>query len=186
MTIHHLPWRIALLTLVFWAAAIGCASAPAPTTPPVVAKTHNKQESTQVSQKRDPTKIYGNKALDEAYARWAKAKFPRHPQSSSYELDGKASWYGPGLNGNKTANGEVYDMYGMSAAHKKLPFGTIVMVTNKKNDKSVVVRINDRGPFIRGRIIDLSYGAAHLIDMIQAGVVDVRVDIIELGTPKKK
>jgi rare lipoprotein A len=72
-------------------------------------------------------------------------------------------------------------MYGMSAAHKKLPFGTIVVVTNEENGKSVVVRINDRGPFIDGRIIDMSYGSAYLLDMIRAGVVPVRVDIISIG-----
>ena len=76
-------------------------------------------------------------------------------------------------------------MYGMTAAHKKLPFGTIVVVTNEKNGKSVVVRINDRGPFVSGRIIDLSYGAAYLIGMIKDGVVPVKVEIISMGKKKK-
>ena len=113
-----------------------------------------------------------------AYQKWADQGYPAHPDSKKYELDGKATWYGPGLNGNKTASGEIFDMYGMTAAHKKLPFGTIVVVTNLKNDKSVVVRINDRGPFTAGRIIDLSYGAAYLIDMVRDGVVPVKVEII--------
>lgn len=139
------------------------------------------QSSGAVSQKRDPSKIYGDPALNAAYEAWAAAGYPKHPDSRKYDLEGKASWYGPGLNGNHTANGEIYDMYGMSAAHKKLPFGTIVVVTNEENGKSVVVRINDRGPFIDGRIIDMSYGSAYLLDMIRAGVVPVRVDIISIG-----
>ncbi len=137
--------------------------------------------SGSVSQKRDPSKIYGDPALNEAYAKWAEEGYPRHPDSRKYELEGKATWYGPGLNGNHTANGETFDMYGMTAAHKKLPFGSIVVVTNEENGKSVVVRINDRGPSAKDRVIDLSYGAAYLIDMIRAGVVKSRIEIIRLG-----
>ncbi len=151
----------------------------AASTPQSAASTHKQTES--VSQKRDPSKIYGDEALNKAYADWAAAGYPRHPKTSQYDLDGKASWYGPGLNGNKTASGEIYDMYGMTAAHKKLPFGSIVIVTNQNNGKSVVVRINDRGPFVAGRTIDMSYGSAYLIEMINAGVVPVSVDIIKLG-----
>ena len=138
-----------------------------------------------VSQARDPSLIHGDDALNTAYQQWADKGYPRHPDAGKYELDGKATWYGPGLNGNKTASGEIFDMYGMTAAHKKLPFGTIVVVTNEKNGKSVVVRINDRGPFVSGRIIDLSYGAAYLIGMIKDGVVPVKVEIISMGKKKK-
>jgi len=94
---------------------------------------------------------------------------------------GKASWYGKKFHGRLTANGEVYDMYRISAAHKTLPLGSKVKVTNRKNGKSLVVRINDRGPFIRGRIIDLSYGGAKALGMVEDGVVPARVEIIELG-----
>ncbi len=135
----------------------------------------------KVSQERDPSRIYGDPELNEAYSNWAEAGYPKHSASRKYTLDGKATWYGPGLNGNKTASGEVFDMYGMTAAHRKLPFGTIVLVTNEENGKSVVVRINDRGPFTSGRVIDLSYGAAYLVDMIRAGVVECSIDIIRLG-----
>ncbi len=131
------------------------------------------------SQKQDPSKIYGDEKLDKAYAEWAANDFPTQWEADKYKLDGKASWYGPGLNGNKTASGETFDMYAMTAAHKKLPFGTIVLVTNQKNGKSVVVRINDRGPNVKHRIIDMSYGAAYLLDMVKAGVVPVHIDIIE-------
>ena len=135
----------------------------------------------KVSQERDPSRIYGDPELNEAYSDWADAGYPKHSASRKYDLDGKATWYGPGLNGNKTASGEVFDMYGMTAAHRKLPFGSIVLVTNEENGKSVVVRINDRGPFTSGRVIDLSYGAAYLVDMIRAGVVECSIDIIRLG-----
>lgn len=91
---------------------------------------------------------------------------------------GIASWYGKKFHGRQTANGERYDMYGMTAAHKTLPFGTVVEVTNLTNGKKVEVRINDRGPFIRGRIIDLTYTAAKKIDMIGPGTAKVRVRVI--------
>ena len=94
-----------------------------------------------------------------------------------YEV-GIASWYGPGFHGNFTANGEVYDMYGISAAHKTLPFGTIVKVVEIETGRSVVVRINDRGPFIEGRIIDLSKGAAERLGIIQKGITKVGLRIL--------
>ncbi len=94
-----------------------------------------------------------------------------------YEV-GIASWYGPGFDGNYTANGEVYDMNGISAAHKTLPFGTIVRVVEFSTGKSIVVRINDRGPFIEGRIIDLSKGAARKLGIIDKGITKVGLRII--------
>ncbi len=91
---------------------------------------------------------------------------------------GWASWYGEPFHGRKTASGEVYDMYQLTAAHKTLPLGTTVMVTHLKNDRSVMVTVNDRGPFVRGRIIDLSYAAAQSLGMVKEGVAKVRVEII--------
>lgn len=93
-------------------------------------------------------------------------------------MRGKASWYGPGFHGRLTANGERYNQYAMTAAHKSLPFGTRVRVTNVNNGRSVVVRINDRGPFIRGRVIDVSSAAAHNLGMKHHGVVPVRLQIL--------
>ena len=93
-------------------------------------------------------------------------------------ITGKASWYGPNFHGKTTSSQEVYDMYDMTAAHKTLPFGTYVMVTNLNNGRSVKVRINDRGPFITGRVIDLSYAAAKVLDMVGPGVVPVRIEIL--------
>lgn len=89
---------------------------------------------------------------------------------------GKASWYGRRHHGRKTASGERFDMHAMTAAHRKFPFGTRVRVTNLKNGRSVVVRINDRGPFGRGRIIDVSEAAARALGMIDAGVVACTVE----------
>lgn len=88
---------------------------------------------------------------------------------------GMASYYAESYNGKKTANGEIYQSDKLTAAHKKLPFGTKVKVTNLANGKSVKVRINDRGPFIPGRIIDLTRAAAKKIDMLAAGVVKVEI-----------
>ena len=87
-----------------------------------------------------------------------------------------ASWYGPKFHGNLTANGEVYDQMAMTAAHKTLLFGTILKLTNQKNGKIVLVRINDRGPFIQGRQLDLSKSAAAALGMIHKGVVKVKVE----------
>lgn len=93
---------------------------------------------------------------------------------------GQASFYGQKFHGRKTANGEIYDMHRMTAAHRTLPFGTLLLVTNLKNGKSVIVRINDRGPFIMGRMIDLSFAAAQKLDFINEGVVKVKVEKLQL------
>lgn len=86
-----------------------------------------------------------------------------------------ASWYGPKFHGKLTANGEIYNQMSMTAAHKSLPFGTMLKLTNPKNGKSVVVRINDRGPYIKGRQLDLSKGAAIALGTLNKGVVKVEV-----------
>ena len=91
---------------------------------------------------------------------------------------GRASWYGPGFHGRLTANGERYNQYAFTAAHRYLRFGTRVRVTNLKNGRSVVVRINDRGPFVGNRVIDLSAAAASSLNMINSGVAPVRVTVL--------
>lgn len=93
-------------------------------------------------------------------------------------LNGVASWYGPGFHGNRTANGETYNQNALTAAHKSLPFGTRVRVTHTGTGRSIVVRINDRGPYIGGRIIDLSAAAARVLGMASSGVAPVRVEIL--------
>ena len=98
-----------------------------------------------------------------------------------YEYDeiGIASWYGPNFHGKKTANGEIFNQNAISAAHKTLPIPSIVMVTNLENNKKLEIRINDRGPFVRGRIIDLSKKAAEILDILESGTAKVRVQINE-------
>lgn len=100
------------------------------------------------------------------------------PSSHGYEETGIASWYGPNFHGRKTSNGETYDMYGMTAAHKTLPINTHLLVKNLRNNKEVVVRINDRGPFVDDRIIDLSLTAAKKLDVVEKGTAMVRLTAI--------
>jgi rare lipoprotein A len=92
---------------------------------------------------------------------------------------GLASWYGPPYHARRGSNGEIYNMHAMTAAHRTLPLGTIVRVTNLKTNHSALVRITDRGPFIPGRIIDLSLAAAHKLDIYQSGVAKVRVEVMQ-------
>jgi rare lipoprotein A len=103
--------------------------------------------------------------------------------ANQYDQIGIASWYGPGFHGKKTSTREIYDMYKMTAAHKTIPLGAIVQVTNLTNKKSVVVRINDCGPFVEPRIIDMSYAAAQELDMIGPGTVKVGIKILKLPDP---
>lgn len=105
--------------------------------------------------------------------------------NSGYEKEGVASWYGKKFHGKQTSNGEIYDMYAMTAAHKTLPLPSTVRVTNLRNGKSVIVRVNDRGPFVDNRLIDMSYAAAKELDMIQNGTTLVRVESID-SKPKQQ
>jgi rare lipoprotein A len=104
-----------------------------------------------------------------------------HPLKKAYPgfcQSGVASWYGPGFDGRKTSSGEIYDMHGLTAAHNILPLNTLVRVTNLSNNKDVVVRINDRGPFVKDRVIDLSLAAAQRIGMVAPGTTPVRVSVL--------
>jgi rare lipoprotein A len=93
----------------------------------------------------------------------------------------KASWYGPGFHGKKTANGEIYDQMSFTAAHKSFKFGTLLKITNPKNNKSVIVRINDRGPYIHGRDLDLSKAAALELGFVKKGVTKIKVEQIKIA-----
>ena len=104
--------------------------------------------------------------------------------ASAFEQEGLASWYGGKFQGRKTANGEIFDTNEFTAAHKTLAFNTIVKVINLENDKSTVVRINDRGPFIPGRIIDLSRAAAAAIGLAGKGVAKVRIEVLSPDSPE--
>lgn len=103
--------------------------------------------------------------------------------SAGYWERGVASWYGPGFHKVRTSTGEIYDMYAMTAAHKTLPLPTTVRVTNLQNGRSIVVRVNDRGPFVGNRIIDLSYTAASRLDMLRNGTAMVEVRTIDPTVP---
>jgi rare lipoprotein A len=111
------------------------------------------------------------------YGKW----YQPLPDSKGFRQAGIASWYGKDFHGKKTSSGEIYNMYAMTAAHKTLPLGTYVRVHHLENGRKIDVRINDRGPFVRGRIIDLSYTAASKIGLVGPGTA--RVEISALGTP---
>ncbi len=103
------------------------------------------------------------------------------PKASGFKEKGIASWYGDKFHGRRTSSGEVYDMYAMTAAHKTLPFGTVVRVRNLDNGNQIEVRINDRGPFVGGRIIDLSYEAARKIGLVGPGTAAVSIRALKSG-----
>ncbi len=133
--------------------------------------------------KIEPRSRYGNPPFYEVFGR----RYYVLSSSSAYVERGVASWYGPGFHEVRTSTREPYDMYGMTAAHKTLPLPAYVRVTNLQNGRSVVVRVNDRGPFVNNRIIDLSYTAAAKLDMLRNGTAMVEVRSIDptipAGTP---
>jgi rare lipoprotein A len=153
-----------LLALVLTTGLVACAGSKPPPTEP------SKPPPSNIRTQR-PYQIYGI---------WY---YPL-PTAEGYSEKGNASWYGPGFHARPTANGETYDMYAMTAAHKVLPIGTHVKVTNLKNNRSIIVRVNDRGPFVSGRIIDLSYTAAETLGMARTGVVPVQVEAVQLAAEK--
>jgi rare lipoprotein A len=109
-----------------------------------------------------------------------KVPAPASPEGRATQT-GTASWYGPGFHGRPTASGAIYDQHELTAAHQTLPLGTRVMVTNLENGRSTEVVINDRGPFTKGRILDLSYAGARTLGMIGPGTIPVRVEVIDSG-----
>ena len=146
---------------------------------------YNNSQKSHTSEKRykkiAPQEIKNSKAMHRAtmrpYKIAGKTYYPTLARVDT-KFTGIASWYGPNFHAKRTSNGEIYNMYAMTAAHKTLPMNTMVRVDNLENGKSSVVRINDRGPFVRGRIIDLSNAAAHKIDMVKKGTARVRLTIL--------
>jgi rare lipoprotein A len=129
-----------------------------------------------------------NSEASSAPSRSAQIKPEIHRQAGKakpYQV-GTASWYGEYFDGKPTASGEDYDMYDMTAAHPTLPLGSYVKVTNLRNGRAVVVKVNDRGPIIEGRIIDLSYGAAQALQFQQRGLQRVRLDLVKRGTSQHR
>jgi rare lipoprotein A len=125
----------------------------------------------------EPRSRYGNPETYEVFGR----KYRVMKSAKGHVERGLASWYGPGFHAERTSSGEPYDMYAMTAAHKTLPIPCFVRVTNLENGRSVVVRVNDRGPFVGDRIIDLSYTAAWKLDMLRAGTAKVEIRVLEPG-----
>lgn len=107
------------------------------------------------------------------------SKHDGRPAAKSRFQVGLASWYGEYHHGRPTASGEVFDMAQLTAAHRTLPLGTRLRVTNLENGRTVRVRVNDRGPYVDGRVLDLSHGAARMLDMVERGVAPVRIEIVK-------
>ena len=123
---------------------------------------------------------YGDYVDTTGWSRKQIESIKNHPKTQI----GIASYYGKKFHKKRTANGEIFNMYKVSAAHKSYPLGTKVRVTNIENGKSIKLVINDRGPFVKGRIIDLSYKAARKLDFVNQGTTKVRIDVIRLGDNK--
>ena len=132
--------------------------------------------------RQEPKSRYGNGPYYQVYGETYKVM----GSSYDYQERGVASWYGKKFHGRKTSNQEDYDMYAMTAAHKSLPLPTYVRVRNLSNNKSVVVRVNDRGPFVDNRLIDLSYSAALRLNMVQSGTGLVEVTAISYDQPSSE
>lgn len=126
--------------------------------------------------------ISKNYKIGDPYNIKGKRYYPK--EDLNYSETGIASWYGPNFHAKQTANGERYNQYAMTAAHRTLPLPTVVKVTNLENGRSVIVRINDRGPFAKNRIIDLSYGAAKKLGMIKQGTAKVKVEKLRQETAR--
>ena len=148
--------------------------APPPSPPPV-----NLLATPDAVPRFEPRSAHGNPPFYEVSGK----RYFVLPGADGYLERGVASWYGPTFHGGSTSSGELYDMYGMTAAHKTLPLPTYVRVTNLKNGRSVVVRVNDRGPFVANRLIDLSYTAAARLDMLREGTTLVEVRALTPGVP---
>jgi len=123
------------------------------------------------------TSVARHRATMRSYFVHGKKYYPSYVEVGQV-MEGISSWYGPNFHGKRTSNGEVYDMHGHTAAHKTWPMDTMVRVTNLQNDKSTIVRINDRGPFVRGRVIDCSYEAGKEIGLDKLGIAKVSVEVL--------
>ena len=161
----------------------GCSSTPSryqhrhDFTPRPISDVHSLPEPTP---KAEPRSAMGNPVSYRVFGK----EYRLLPTAEGYRERGQASWYGMKFHGHTTSNGEIYDVYQFTAAHKTLPIPSYVRVTRLDNGKSVVVRVNDRGPFHGGRIIDLSYAAAVKLGMERQGVADVEVEVISPAQPQ--
>jgi rare lipoprotein A len=172
------PEPIRLLALLLAALVIGsCGSNPPSDGPP--AKRSPSSLPPDAVPRQEPKSRYGNPPVYEVYG----VRYKVMDSSYGYQQRGVASWYGKKFHGRATSSQEPYDMYAMTAAHKTLPLPTYVKVRNLKNNRSIIVRVNDRGPFVDNRIIDLSYAAAIKLDMVTNGTSLVEVTAISYDEP---
>jgi rare lipoprotein A len=173
--------RSYLLTLGLAASLAGCGG------PPVQSGDSGPKRHVDVSKipdakpRHEPRSRSGNPAFYSVYGK----RYYVLKQSSGYRQRGIASWYGNKFHGRKTSSGEPYNMYAMTAAHKTLPIPTYLRVTNLNNGRSIIVRVNDRGPFVKNRIIDLSYVAARKLGIIRQGTGMVEISAITPGEPPR-
>ena len=165
--------------LLLFATFSGCGSGAVKDGPPRSGSTSIPELPDDAVPRREPRSKYGNGPVYEVLGR----RYTVMRSSSGYKERGVASWYGKKFHGNLTSNREPYDMYAMTAAHKALPLPSYVRVRNLRNNKSVIVRVNDRGPFVHNRIIDLSYSAALKLDMVKDGTSLVEVEAISFDPP---
>lgn len=168
-----------LLGLALLAVAAGCASNKPQDGPPGSGSSEIRGLPGDAVPRPEARSRYGNGPNYEVFGK----PYTVMPSAVGYKQRGVASWYGKKFHGNLTSNRDVYDMYGMTAAHKTLPLPTYVRVRNLSNNKSIVVRVNDRGPFVGNRIIDLSYSAAKKLGMISTGTSLVEVEAITFEAP---
>ncbi|MBW3137920.1 septal ring lytic transglycosylase RlpA family protein [Ferrimonas balearica] len=174
------PGRLASLVLAVWLA--GCSSSPDDRYQ--MAQDKAPDGAPDLNQLEPPVPRYEPKSRggNRDYEVWGKS-YQVLPSAEGYVEEGNASWYGAKFHGHLTSNGETYDMFSFSAAHRSLPLPTYAKVTNLSNGKSLVVRINDRGPFHSDRIIDLSYAAAWHLDILKSGTAPVRVEAYHFDGP---
>ena len=157
------------IAVVFWVLLLCIECTPAP-------RYKAGSGSIKSSPKKDTKK---NKTSQKTTKKNNKGKLNFNKKKMVYQ--GISSFYGPKFHGKLTANGEIFDMYGVTAAHKEFPFNTVARVTNENNGKSLLIRINDRGPYIDGRILDCSFGAAKKLGFVTAGTAPVKIEILEWG-----
>lgn len=155
----------------------GCSTAKKDSAPKRVP--HHLDKVPDAVPKVEPLSKYGNRFKNSNTYVALKKRYAVMPTSRNYRAHGQASWYGTKFHGKRTSSGEAYNMYAMTAAHRTLPLPTYARVTNTQNGKSVVVKINDRGPFHKNRIIDLSYVAAHKLGILGKGTGHVEVVSID-------
>ena len=161
--------KIGFIIIIFF--FISCIPAPRYTASPI---------KTVINKKNDPKQTISKKSNYKNVFFKNKKKQPKFEKDKKV-YQGLSSYYGKQFHGKLTANGEVYDMYGLTAAHKIFPLNTICRVTNLSNKKSLIIRINDRGPYVGDRILDCSYGAAKKLDFLIEGVTEVKIEIMEWG-----